>query len=79
MINFGGINQGVALSAAQIAIVNQQAGRAIDQVLATRGWYLGIGVATSQVRANRTSPPISFWYMDGGSVQQINMPSITIQ
>jgi hypothetical protein len=79
MLNFGGINTGITLSAAQVAQVNNQAGRVIDGTLSTRGWYLLVGQATAQVRSGRTSPPISFWYMDGGSVQQINMPSIVIQ
>lgn len=78
-LNFGSIVPGVALSASQIAQVNTAAGMAIDGVLSTRGWYLQVGVATAQVRAVRGSPPISLWYMDGGSVQRINVASILVQ
>jgi hypothetical protein len=78
-LNFGSIVPGVTLSAAQIAQVNTAAGLVIDGVLSTRGWYLQIGVATPQVRAARGTPPISFWYMDGGSVQRINVASILVQ
>jgi hypothetical protein len=79
MLNFGGIVTGVALSDAQAAQVNAQAGKTIDKTLATRGWYLLIGTPTSQQRAARQSPPMSFFYVDGGAVQQINMPSILVQ
>jgi nitrate reductase alpha subunit len=79
MLNFGGIVTGVALSGAQAAQVNAQAGKTIDKTLATRGWYLLIATSTEQQRAARQSPPMSFFYMDGGSVQQINMPSIIVQ
>ena len=78
-LNFGAIRPGVPLSAAQVAEVNGAAGTQIDNVLSTRGWYLQIKAATAQVRAARQSPPISFWYMDGGAVQQINLASIEIQ
>jgi len=78
-LNFGSIVPGVTLSASQIAQVNNAAGLEIDGVLSTRGWYLQVGTATAQVRAARGSPPITLWYMDGGSVQQINVASIMIQ
>lgn len=77
-LNFGSIQPGVALSALQIAQVNNGAGLAIDSVLSQRGWYLQILTATAQVRAARQSPPISLWYMDGGSVQRINLASIVV-
>jgi hypothetical protein len=75
----GVIQPGVPLSATQIAEVNAAAGVPIDQVLATRGWYLQILPATPQVRQARGSPPINFWYMDGGSIQKITLNSITVQ
>ena len=78
MLNFGGIAGGVALSSAQVAEVNNAAGLKIDGQLSTRGWYLLIGVATAQVRQARGSPPISLWYMDGGSVQKLDMASIVV-
>jgi len=78
-INFGSVVPGVALSALQAAEVNNAAGLQIDGVLGTRGWYLQVGDATAQVRASRGSPPITFWYMDGGSVQKVVLASILVQ
>ena len=78
-LNFGAFRPGVPLSALQAAQVNNSAGVAIDTTLTAQGWYLQILAATAQVRGNRTSPPMTFWYMDGGSVQQINLASIEIQ
>lgn len=78
-INFGAIRAGVTLSAAQIAEVNNAAGRSISGVLQTRGWYLLIQDASPQVRAARGSPPMTLWYMDGQSVQAINLQSLEVQ
>jgi hypothetical protein len=77
-INFGSITPGVPLSSLQIAEVNAAAGLAIDGILATRGWYLQVLPASAQSRQNRTTPPCSFWYMYGGSVQQLNLSSTLI-
>lgn len=78
-VNFGSIRQGVALSAAQVAQVNQAAGVNIDAALAQLGWYLQILPATAQVRSGRTSPPMALWYTDGGSVQKLNLASVDVQ
>lgn len=78
-VNFGAIRSGVPLSAAQAAEVNNAAGVAIDGVLGQRGWYLQVLAATAQVRAARASPPMTLWYMDGGSVQKINLASVEVQ
>ena len=78
-LNFGAFSAGVILSAAQIAEVNNAAGLAIDQTLFSQGWYLQILTASAQVRAARGTPPMTFWYMDGGSVQSINLASVEIQ
>jgi hypothetical protein len=80
-VNFGAIREGVQLGSAQAQEVNTAAGRKIDGILSSRGWYLQVlaSQATAQVRANRQSPPCKFWYMDGGSVQQLNLASVMIQ
>ena len=78
-VNFGAIRAGVALSNAQISEVNQSAGLDISSALQTQGWYLQIGVANSSVRQNRGSPPMTFWYVDGESVQSFTLASILIQ
>ena len=79
--DFGGLQGGVQLSAAQAAEVNMAAGLAIDSVLSTRGWYLQVlaSKTAAQIRAARQSPPVNFWYMDGGSVQVIQMASVMVQ
>jgi len=77
--NFGAFRPGVPLSPSQIAQVNAAAGTQIDQVLSSQGWYLQILPASASVRAARTSPPINFWYADGGSIQQISISSIEVQ
>ena len=78
-LDFGAIRTGVTLSQAQIAEVNASAGVAIDGLLFTQGYYLQVRDATPQVRQARGSPPCSFWYCDGGSVQRIDLASIMIQ
>lgn len=78
-INFGAIQPGVQLSAAQAAEVNAAAGVKIDGVLSTVGWYLQILPATAQVRGLRGSPPMKFWYTDGGSIQSLLLATIDVQ
>lgn len=78
-LNFGLINTGVTLSNAQIAEVNNAAGLAIANVLQSQGYYLQILPATAQTRGNRASPPITLWYVQGGSVQSINVSSVEVQ
>jgi hypothetical protein len=78
-VNFGAIRSNVPLSAAQAAEVNAAAGMAIDGILSSRGWYLQILPASAQVRAARQSPPCTFWFMDGQSIQQVNLASIDVQ
>jgi hypothetical protein len=78
-INFGAIVPGVTLSAAQTAEINYAAGSDIAQTLMNQGYYLQIQDALPQVRMVRGSPPITLWYLDGGSVQKINVQSIEVQ
>jgi hypothetical protein len=78
-INFGAIQPGVQLSASQAQQVNTAAGAKIDGVLSTVGWYLQILPATAQVRGIRGSPPMKFWYTDGGSIQSLLLATIDVQ
>lgn len=78
-VNAGVIQSGVPLSAAQAQEVNTAAGVKIDGVLSTQGWYLQILPASAIVRGNRQSPPMTLWYTDGGSVQQVTLASIDVQ
>lgn len=77
-VSFGAIHSGAELSALQIAQVNNAAGRVVSDTIAQRGWYLLVAPASSQVRAARGSPPVTFWYYDGQSVQSINLNSVEI-
>lgn len=80
-VDFGMIVSGVQLSSGQIAEVNSQAGLNISQTLFQRGWYLQVLASTAppSIRAARSSPSCTLWYVDGGSVQQIDLSSILIQ
>lgn len=77
-VNFGAIRAGVQLSASQISAVNNAAGLKIDGTLSQRGWYLLVSPATPTVRQARNSPPITFWYVDGQSIQKINVSSVEL-
>lgn len=77
-IAFGSIVAGVVLSASQIAEVNQAAGVKIDSFLFSFGYYLQILDPGSVVRGQRGSPIITLWYVDGESVQKINLSSIDV-
>jgi hypothetical protein len=77
---FGVFVSGVQLSAAQITQVNRAApGKNIGSVLQSQGYYLLIGTATPDVRAQRGSPPMTFFYTDGQSVHSINIDSVAVQ
>lgn len=78
-LNFGAIRAGVTMSASQIAQVNADAGMRISDTLQQRGWYLQIQDASPAVRAARGSPPCTLWYLDGQSVQKINLASVQVQ
>jgi len=75
---FGGIRSGVTLSAQQIAVVNQAAGRDISSPLFAQGYYLQVLDPGAQVRGLRGSPIINLWYTDGGAVQKLSTASVDI-
>jgi hypothetical protein len=77
-LNFGAFAPG-SISASEAAAVNNQAGANISSTLQTQGWYLQILPATAAQRAARASPPMTFWYLDRGSVQAITLASIALQ
>ena len=77
---FGAWSAGEVLSGSQIAAVNAAAGGLnIATTLQNQGWFLLIQASSAQTRAARSTPPITFFYVDGGSVQQITMGSIALQ
>jgi len=79
MGNFGAWVSGVQLSGSQKVAVNTAAGRVIDPILTSQGWYLLVQDPGANARNSRSSPTVTFWYTDGGSVQQINMGSIDVE
>lgn len=78
-LNFGAIQPGVPLSPFQVQAVNNAAGDKIDRVLSTVGYFLQILPASPTVRGLRGSPPMKFWYTDGGSVQTLLLATIDVQ
>lgn len=78
-VSFGAIRAGVPLSSLQAAEVNNAAGAIVSDTISSRGWYLQVAPASAETRAARGSPPITFWYTDGQSVQKINMNSVEVQ
>lgn len=78
--NFGVFRPGVQLSSLQVTEVNNAAaGRNIAPTLQNRGWYLLVQAASPAVRQARGSPPCTFWYVDGQSVQSINLSSVELE
>lgn len=79
-VNFGAIVAGVTLSASQRQQVNTaNGGRDVASTIQSTGWYLQILDASPTVRGLRGSPPMTFWYTDGGSIQKLVLASIDIQ
>lgn len=81
-VNFGAIQPGIALSEYQTQQL-KQSGLTQSQInkITSIGYFLFIDMENVKPadRAKRKSPPISFWYTDGQSVQQILMNSIEVQ
>lgn len=67
------------LSPAQIAEVNNAAGANIATTLQQQGYYLQVNLPPATVRAARGPWPITFWYIDQGAVQKINLSSVLVQ
>lgn len=79
-LNAGVIVPGVSLSNVQRAAINTSVGATTAaDVVETQGWFLDIKDASPEVRAARGSPPMSFYYTDGGSIQRIELNSIEVQ
>lgn len=76
-LNFGAYGPGT-LSSAQAVAVNTAAGATIAPTLQSQGWYLQIQPASATTKNSRSSPPINFWYLDNGSVQAVNIDSVSV-
>ena len=79
MGNFGAWVSGVTLSGSQIAAVNAQAGANIAGTLQNQGWYLNVSDPGATASASRLSPNITFFYTDGGNVNQIVVNSVDLE
>lgn len=77
-LNFGSIRNGVTLSASQKAQVNSSAGRDVAGDIESQGYYLQILDPGAQVRGNRGTPVVNFWFTDGGAVHKLNVSSVDI-
>lgn len=75
----GVIRGGVTLSPTQRAIVNTAAGANIADTLQNTGSYLQIIDMPPAQRPTRGSPPMTYWYMDGQSIQRVDLASINVQ
>ncbi len=77
-LNFGAIRAGVPLSPTQVAYVNGQAGANVAPVIQELGYYLLIKPAAPSVRQNRQTPPMTLFYTDGQSIQEISLQSLEV-
>lgn len=78
-VNFGAIRTGVVLSAAQIAEIQYALGFDASAAITQTGYYLSIQNAPATTRVARSSPPMTLYYQDGESIQQLDLASIVIQ
>lgn len=78
-LNFGGIRTGIELNSQQRDVINREVGFDAASQLITRGWALSIQLPDAQVRAQRGSFIIKFFYTDGSSLQRIEMTSTNVQ
>jgi hypothetical protein len=77
--NFGAIRAGVLLSASQAQQLNQATGVDAASVVQSTGFFLQVNPASATARAARQTPPITLYYTDGQSIQNIVMAAIEIQ
>jgi len=77
-INFGAITQGVVPSASQIAQMQATLGVNPAGALTNQGYYLQVADPGAVARQNRQSPVCTLYYMDGESIQQINLFSADV-
>lgn len=79
-LNNGSIVKGVVLSSGQIqALIAASGVDSIGVTLTQQGWFLQILDPGAIARGNRTTPNMTFWYTDGGAIQQLSLASIDVQ
>lgn len=77
--NFGTIRVGVTLSASQVQQIYNAVGFDVSQPLNASGYYLDIKDAPASTRVARQSPPMTLYYVDGGSIQSLSLASVEVQ
>lgn len=82
MLKFGVIRSGVTLTQSQNAYL-KSVGLSQDNInsIYNKGYVyiIGMNAVSGEDRAKGKSPPIAFFYTDGGSVRRINMTATEIQ
>ena len=77
-VNFGAIQTGTTLSALQVSEMKNALGVDPSAAINANGYYLQIVPGTAAQRSARTSPSMTLYYADGGSVQKLTLASIAI-
>lgn len=80
-INNGTITQGKPLDGVQISAIVSETGADKSTLTATLyklGWYLFITDPSSVAMANRESPVCKYYYVNGGSIQKIDLTSTVV-
>jgi hypothetical protein len=78
-LNYGAIRDGVLLSTSQAQQINQATGVEAASIVQATGYFLQVNPASPSARAARQTPPITLYYTDGQSIQNIVMAAIEIQ
>ena len=78
-VNFGAIRTGVSLSSSQVYQIIQTLGFDASSTIYAKGYYLQIQPASPTTRAARQSPPMTLYYTDGQSIQNLVLASIEVQ
>lgn len=77
-VNFGAIRTGVNLSTSQKAQIQYALGVDASPAIYAKGFYLQISDASAATRVARQSPPMTLYYADGQSIQQLTLASIEV-
>lgn len=77
-LNFGAIQPGVTLDAAQLRNINTTIKRDISSVLYNSGWYLYIPTQAGSSRINRSLDGVVFYWVDGQLIQSVNLSSTAV-
>jgi hypothetical protein len=77
-VNFGAIRKGIVLSASQIATMQYALGFDASSAIGAKGFYLQILDPGASARVTRSSPSMTLYYADGGSINSLVLASIEL-